>query len=209
MDVKKLTVGPLQCNCYVVSDSSTKKATIIDPGGDAADIINFCDSEDLHPTYLIATHAHADHIGALPDIKDHFSDAQVCVGEKEIHIFNDSVCNLTKMVGLDIDLPEPDKLLSEGDELNCGDITFSVLHTPGHTPGAISLVADGEEDVVFCGDVIFQGGVGRVDLPGGDRDALRASIEDKILPMPDDTVLSPGHGQRTSVGQEREATRHL
>jgi glyoxylase-like metal-dependent hydrolase (beta-lactamase superfamily II) len=123
---------------------------------------------------------------------------------------NDSLCNLTKMVGLDLELPEPDLLLSEGDEVNVGRETLKVLHTPGHTPGGISLLAESEKPpVVFCGDLVFKGSVGRTDLPGGDREALRAAIEDKILTLPDDTVVLPGHEHRTTVGDERDTVTYL
>ncbi len=210
MNIEKLTVGPLQCNCYIVSDPDTDESIIIDPGGDPTEIIDCCNAADLEVCSIVATHAHADHIGALPRVKREFGDANVCVGEQETEIMNDSLCNLAKMVGLDLELPDPDRLLAEGDEIDVGGETLKVLHTPGHTPGAISLLAEGEgPPVVFCGDLVFRGSVGRTDLPGGDRDALRRAIEDKILTLSDDTIVLPGHERETTVGDERDAVTYL
>ncbi|MFW5915388.1 MAG: MBL fold metallo-hydrolase [Planctomycetota bacterium] len=203
MKVRRIAVGPLECNCYVVYDPETCEAAIIDPGGDAGKIINICSAEGLSPLYLIATHAHADHIGALPAVKEEYPEARLCLGQNEIDTYNDSLSNLTHTVGLKLTLPEPDQLLAEGDTVEFGSVILKVIHTPGHTRGSISLLAEGEEPaVVFCGDLVFRGGVGRTDLPGGDRESLRASIKEKILTLPPQTIVMTGHDQRTTVENE-------
>ena len=209
MKVRTLKVGPLECNCYVVSDEETGGAAIIDPGGDAERIIGACEEDSLEPQFIVNTHAHADHVGANPGLKERYPDARLCVGEKDRELLNDSVRNLTAMLGISLEMPEPDRLLSEGDVLDFGSVRLRVLHTPGHTPGAISLVSDEEPKRVFCGDLIFRGGVGRTDLPGGDWETLRSSIKEKIMIMPDDKVLLPGHESTTTVGEERRTGTYL
>ena len=203
MRVETLKVGPLQCNCYVVYPDDGAEAAIIDPGGDASRIIQFCEGNSLSPQFIINTHAHADHVGGNPKLKERYPDAELCIGEGDRELLADSVRNLTSMLGISLDMPEPDCLLSEDDVVEFGSVSLRVLHTPGHTPGAISLVADTEPKQVFCGDLIFQGSVGRTDLPGGDWETLRSSIREKIMTLPDDTIIYPGHEGMTTVGQEK------
>jgi len=206
MLIHRLTVGPLECNCYLVADEASRNAAIIDPGGEAERILRECERRDLRPLYVVVTHAHADHIGAVPELKRRLPAVPLCIGRGDARLLADGVRNLSVMVGLCDPMPEPHVLLAEGDRLELGQSALRVLETPGHTPGGICLHAQEEAPpVVFCGDLVFRGGVGRTDLPGGDPQALRRSIEQKILALPDETRLLPGHGEPTTVGQEKRA----
>jgi glyoxylase-like metal-dependent hydrolase (beta-lactamase superfamily II) len=210
MDIKNLTVGPLQCNCYIVSDEQSGDAAIIDPGGDPETIVETCERNSLQPLFIILTHAHADHVGGTPELSKRYPDAEICIGKEATELYFDSVRNLTAMLGISLDMPEPHRLLEEGDAIEFGAVRMRVLHTPGHTEGAISLITENEEPArVFCGDLIFRGSVGRSDLPGGDWETLQASIEEKIFTLPDETMLLPGHEEATTVGQEKQSQRYF
>ena len=206
MNITCLTVGLLECGCYVVSDEATGSCAVIDPGGNAPQIISHVRQQSLEPRHIILTHAHADHIAGLPEIKARFPDAEVCIGRGDAEMLADSARNLSAMLSLPAQMPPPDRTLAEGDDIELGDCALRVLETPGHTPGGICLIADAERPpVVFCGDLIFQNGVGRTDFPGGSLGALRRSIEEKIFTLPEQTVLHPGHGPSTTVGAEKRS----
>ena len=210
MDIQNLTVGPLECNCYIVSDEQSGEAAVIDPGGDPEMIIDACARASLQIRFIILTHAHADHVAGTPELKKRYPEAELCVGEEATELFTDSIRNLSAMLGLSLDMPRPDRLLNEGDTIQIGSERLRVLHTPGHTRGAISLVTEEEEPArVFCGDLIFRGAVGRTDLPGGDYETLRRSIEEKIFTLPEETILLPGHEAQTTVGEEKRSQRGL
>jgi len=204
MKTINLAVGPLECNCYLVADAQSGQGAVIDPGGDADLIADTCERERLTPLYIINTHAHADHIAANAEMKRRFPDAKLCIGRDDGPLLADSVRNLSVMLGHTRKMPKPDLLLEEGQTIEFGSCRLRVMVTPGHTAGAICLAADAEKPpVVFCGDLIFAGGVGRTDLPGGDWDTLLRSLREKILPLPEETVLLPGHGPSTTVGEEK------
>jgi glyoxylase-like metal-dependent hydrolase (beta-lactamase superfamily II) len=206
MRIACLTVGLLACNCYLVADEATGEAVIIDPGGGARGILSRCERLSIRPTCVVCTHAHADHIAAVPALKRMRPELKLCVGRGDAPMLADRTLNLSAMFGGAARMPAPDVLLDEGARIPLGDRVLSVLETPGHTPGGVSLVAEGEEPlVVFCGDLVFRGGVGRTDMPGGSFETLRRSIERKIFVLPDPTVLLPGHGDSTTVGEEKRA----
>ncbi len=205
MKIICLTVGSLGCNCYLLKDEVSGDGAVIDPGGEGERIIQACESEALRPRYIINTHGHADHTGADAELKHAYPTASLCIGRQDADLLADSVRNLSVMLDLKGAPPGPDLLLEEGQRLEFGACVLRVLQTPGHTPGSICLMADGEEPaVVFCGDLIFKAGVGRTDLPGGSLAALRRSIQGKIFTLPDRTVLLPGHEERTTVGAEKK-----
>jgi glyoxylase-like metal-dependent hydrolase (beta-lactamase superfamily II) len=204
MEIIRLTVGQLDANCYLVFAAPEDQAVIIDPGGDASEIIRECEDRELEPRAIVNTHAHADHIGAAAELVEEYPEADLCVGREDAELMGDSVRNLSSMFGLSARLPEPDRLLEEGDEVAFGECSLRVLETPGHTPGSISLVADAPDPkVIFSGDLIFAGGVGRTDLPGGNAEELKRSIREKIWRFPDETLLYSGHGPPTTVGEEK------
>jgi hydroxyacylglutathione hydrolase len=199
-------VGPLACNCYVVGDEATKQAIVIDPGGDADELVNEIASQGLTVTAIVATHAHFDHLIAAQRMREvtgapfhlHHEDAPL------LDWYQDS-----GLMFLGVELPPPpeiDTRPQEGDILTAGAASLEVLHTPGHSPGSLSLLGrHGDDRVLFAGDVLFAGSVGRTDLPGGDTKTLVDVIRSKVFPLGDDVTVYPGHGPATTVARERTA----
>ncbi|MDQ3645844.1 MAG: MBL fold metallo-hydrolase, partial [Actinomycetota bacterium] len=193
-------VGPLGCNCYIVGDPATRQAIVIDPGGDADELAGSIAAQNLTITGIVATHAHFDHILAAERLR--------AVTGAPFHLHPDDNSLLAWMqesgrMFLGIDLPPPpevDTPTREGDVLVAGSVRLEVLHTPGHSPGSISLT---HPDALFAGDTLFQGSVGRVDLPGGDGRALLAAVRTKLFTLGDSVPVYPGHGPATTIGQER------
>jgi hydroxyacylglutathione hydrolase len=197
-----LAVGPFATNCYIVGSEETKQGIIIDPGDDAAAILGRVADLGLDIKMLVLTHGHIDHVGALKAVKEatgaemaiHADDAKSLRGLR-------GVLQSIIVPGLFYPLPPPpERLLRDGDSLDVGGLHFEVLHTPGHTPGGICLLGEG---VVFSGDTLFNYGIGRTDLPGGSYHRLVESIRSRLLALPDDTVVYPGHGPETTIGAER------
>jgi len=200
MQVRTLALGPLQTNCYVVWDEETREAAVIDPADEAQRILALVNEKQLTVRYIVDTHAHADHILANSALHE-ATGAPVCVGERDAPLLTDSMGNLSAWAGFPYRAREADRLLREGDELTLGNLTLKVLDTPGHTPGGISLLAPG---CVFSGDCLFEGSIGRTDFPGGNTRQLLATIREKLLSLPDDTIVYSGHGPATTIGAERE-----
>lgn len=203
--IKKLVVGPLQANCYLVSDAASRETAIIDPGGDARKIIRCMEDGGLKPILIVDTHAHPDHVAANAELKKRYK-IPILVHKDDAAALAQSGM-LGKLIGLFLEpSPPPDKLLHDGDEIKVGKLALKVIHTPGHTKGGICLWYEGqggEAPLLFSGDTVFQDSVGRTDLPGGSYDALMNSIETKIMPLPDRTRILPGHGPETTLGREK------
>ncbi len=198
MIVKKLTVGPLEENCYIISDETTKQAIVVDPGDEPDRIIELVENDGLKITSIICTHAHFDHIGAAGDIK-RATGAQLLLHRDDIELY-DGAKDQAAFWGLDIhDIPLPDGYLEEGSVLDVGNMTFRVLHTPGHSPGGICLYGEG---IVITGDTLFRDSVGRTDFQGGDMAKLRKSFK-RLLELPEETTVLSGHGSDTTIGRER------
>jgi glyoxylase-like metal-dependent hydrolase (beta-lactamase superfamily II) len=199
MILKMLVVGPIQANCYILGCERNKLAAVIDPGGDANRILMVLAKEGLRLVYIINTHGHFDHTTDNKRLKE-VTGAQLAIHRADAPmIVNQSGQGL--MWGMRIEnSPAPDRYVDEGDMITFGDISLKVLHTPGHSPGGISLSTD---KIVFVGDTLFAGSIGRTDLPGGDYDGLIRNVREKIFTLGDDVVVYPGHGPRTTVGQER------
>lgn len=199
MILERLVVGPLGVNCYILGDDATREAFVIDPGGNARDILNALQQHHLKVSAVVNTHAHFDHVVALDEIRA-ATDAPFMIHVDEADMLAKAQASAA-LFGLAIPLQKPaDRLLHEGDELNAGKISLKVLHTPGHTPGGICLL-NGKN--LFVGDTLFQGSIGRTDFPGGDYGTLMRSIRDKLFPLPDDTVVYPGHGPSTTLREEK------
>ena len=196
-----LVVGPLQCNCYIVGDPATHEAIVIDPGDDADRLAESIASKGLTITAIVATHAHFDHVVAAERLRAltgapfflHADDKPLLAWVQE-----------SGRMFLGIDLPPPpevDTEAREGDRLVAGAMGLEVVHTPGHSPGSISLVSD---DAIFSGDTLFAGSIGRTDLPGGDTQALLGAVKDKLFRLDAGLGVYPGHGPATTLGHEME-----
>ena len=199
-EIHCIVVGPLQSNCFLVADRDSLEALIIDPGSESNRILEKVESLGLRVTGIVLTHAHGDHIGAVGLVKSK-TQAPVMVHREEADWLTDPEKNLSALLGFPIVSPPADRLLEEGDQIEFGQFRLSVLHTPGHSPGAITLSGDG---YLISGDLIFEESVGRTDLPGGDMEHLAQSIRNKIYTRPDETVIYPGHGSSTTVGHEKK-----
>lgn len=206
MIVKKLVLGPLATNCYIVGSESSKEGMIIDPGAEANQILSSVKGSGLDIKFIVLTHSHIDHIGALKEIKG-ATGAEVAIHTDDAQALKGQEPSLGAMFGFSYPSPPPpDRLLGDGESIDIGDLRFSVLHTPGHTPGGICLLGEG---IVFSGDTLFNYGVGRADLPGGSYSQLMDSISTKLMTLPDTTIVYPGHGPDTTIGTERQGNPFL
>ena len=193
-------VGPLACNCYVIGDPITREAIVIDPGGDADELAEVIHGRELRVVEIVATHAHFDHVIAAEQLRS------LTGAPFRLHASDNAVLDWYSESGrifLAVELPPPpevDAPLDEGDKLVAGSLELEVLHTPGHSPGSISLLAPA---TVFAGDTLFSSSIGRSDLPGGDDALLRKVIRGKLFSLGDETDVFPGHGPPTTIGQER------
>ena len=193
-------VGPLACNCYTVGDPSTGRAIVIDPGDDAQAIAEAAAAKGVSVTAIVATHAHFDHIVAAERLRE-LTGAPFYLHRDDRFLLDWMQASGRLFLGIELPpAPEIDLEAEEGDRLIAGSLELEVLHTPGHSPGSISLVAPG---AVFSGDALFAGSIGRTDLPGGDAGTLARSIAGKLLTLPEEMEVHPGHGPSTSVEAER------
>ncbi len=198
-----ITVGPLEVNCYIIWDTATREAFIIDPGGDAGVITGAVKREGLKVRYIVNTHGHFDHVGADGELKAALS-APLAIHRDDAGLLQDAHEHGVFFGVKTPRQPAPDMLLEGGERLKAGGLTIEVIHTPGHTAGGVCLYAR-KEKLLFTGDTIFSGSVGRTDFPGGSHEALMDSITKKILPLGDDIAVLPGHGPRSTIGEEKES----
>ncbi len=201
MNVEQLPLGPLGTNCYIIEQE--KKALIIDPGSEGDKLIRMIERREISPIAILLTHAHFDHIGALDEVRDHF-DIPVYVHKEEKDWLGKPELNGSKFFQMATPLitaREADHEIEIG-KMEIDGFTFDVRYTPGHSPGSVSFVFP-NDSFVIAGDTLFQGGIGRTDLPGGDLDTLKQSIEEQLLTLDDDTTVYPGHGGATTVGEEK------
>lgn len=206
MILKPLVVGPYGTNCYIVGSESTKRGMIIDPGSEPDVILSAVDKLGLSIVWIVITHSHFDHIGALKAVKD-ATGARIAIHEAEIKGAGQAITQFLGSVLSGSDkLTEPDRLLKDGDVINIDDLSFTVLYTPGHSRGGISLVGHG---VVFSGDTLFNLSIGRTDFPGCSHKQLIDSIYKKLMVLPDETIVFPGHGPETTIGSERRMNSFL
>ncbi|MCP3876061.1 MAG: MBL fold metallo-hydrolase [Desulfobacteraceae bacterium] len=199
MIIKKLEVGPIMANCFILGCESTKEAVVIDPGDDADRILMELSKSELKVKYLLNTHGHFDHVGANKRMKE-VTGAELAIHPDDEPMLEE-LSNSALMFGLSAEnSPPADFLLNEGDDITFGEITLKVIHTPGHSKGGVCLYTKGH---LFAGDTLFAGSIGRTDLAGGDYDTLISSIKEKLLGLDDDTKVYTGHGPETTIGNEK------
>jgi hydroxyacylglutathione hydrolase len=197
-----LPVGLLQCNCSIFGDEKTREAIVIDPGDNIEDILAILEKHRLRVKAIVITHAHIDHIGGAAKLKA-ATGAPVLMNQDDQELY-DHLDVQASWLGM-----EPpsrtsiDDAARDGDVLTLGGAEFRVLHTPGHTQGSISLWIPAENKLI-AGDTLFRDSIGRTDLPGGNPRQILRSIEDKLLGLPEETVVVPGHGPNTTIGREKE-----
>ncbi len=199
LKIKSWTVGPFEENVYLIWCTESRQALLIDPGGETERILDFARQEGLTIRYILNTHGHADHIAENALAKEK-TGAELLIHEDDHSMLTNPEQNLSLFFEAPIISPNADRFLRDGDTLTLGSLTFSIIHTPGHSPGSICLVHDG---LVIAGDTLFYHGVGRTDLPGGSMKALEHSIREKLYTLPDETVVYSGHGPQTTIGEER------
>ena len=197
--IHQLSVGPLQVNCFLVACQKTRDAMVIDPGDEGLRILALAKSEGFEISKVVNTHGHFDHIGANQQVVES-TGAELMLHADDVPLLQNARSH-AEIYGLSVvPSPAPGRLLDQGDTFDVGEHSFSVFHVPGHSPGGICLLNDGH---LFVGDVLFAGSIGRTDLPGGDFDALIEGVRERLFHLPDDTIVHPGHGPDTTIGQER------
>ena len=206
LEILTLPLGELQTNCFIAADAETKAAAVIDPGSDAPQVIAALEARQWSLKYILLTHAHFDHIGAVADLVD-ATGAPVALHADDLILLHH--LGGATLFGYRIrPSPEPSLLLQPGQVIEVGQLRFTVLFVPGHTLGHVAF-HEPQAKAVFSGDVLFRQGVGRTDLPGGDMQTLLTSIHDQLLVLPDETTVYPGHGPATTIGAERRANPFL
>lgn len=201
MILEKITVGPFQENCYVVGDEDTGTGALIDPGDEAARIALAVEQTNLEISQIILTHAHIDHIGAVAQLADEYSCPVLIHAEAEPML--KQAPTQAMMMGLKFSkVPTVDRHIEDEETLKVGGLSLRSLYTPGHAPGHLAFYIE-SEGIVLAGDALFAGSVGRVDLPGGSIEVLMKSIKERLLTLPDETAVHPGHGPETTIGSEK------
>jgi glyoxylase-like metal-dependent hydrolase (beta-lactamase superfamily II) len=202
-----LPVGPLQCNCSIIGDEASREAMVIDPGDDIADILAVIQKHNLNVKQIVITHAHIDHVGGAMKLRA-ATGAPI--------LLNQNDATLLKMLDMQaawIGMTSPGKVdidhsIGELDKVQAGPLVAQVMHTPGHTEGSVCLYFPAQQKLI-AGDTLFAGSIGRTDLPGGSFEKIISSLHEKVLALPDETVVVPGHGPLTTIGEERESNPFL
>lgn len=200
MFVKPIVVGELEANAYVVGCPATKTAAVIDPGAEGQRILEEVLAQGFKVSHILLTHGHADHIGGVGVIRK-ATGAPVAIHAGDASMLDNAALNLSFYFGKGCTAGQPDIQLKHGDVIKVGELTLETRHTPGHTPGSVCFVGPG---AVFSGDTLFAGSVGRTDFPGGSLEDLLLSVKDRLLSLPDETTVYPGHGPATTIGEEKE-----
>jgi hydroxyacylglutathione hydrolase len=207
MILQAFVVGRLQANCYVVGDEETRDVIVIDPGDHGEALVEEFRKRDYRVKTVLVTHHHLDHSGGAHELLEGLPEAEFAIHHLDYPWIERSAASAPAWYGHDITVPrEPDRSLDDGEVIEAGRHRFTVLHTPGHTPGSVCLYGEG---LVFTGDVLFQGSIGRHDFPGSDGPTLFRSIKERLLTLPDETSVYPGHGNPTTISIERQTNPFL
>jgi len=199
---KILPVGPLQCNCSIIGDETTHEAMVIDPGDDTDDIVAIIDEHKLQVKQIVITHAHIDHVGGAMKLRAK-TGAPILLNQNDYALLKMLDIQASWLGMKPPGAVEIEAALSHDETLQAGNLKASVLHTPGHTEGSVCLYFPAEK-MLIAGDTLFQRSIGRTDLPGGSFEKIIRSLHDRVLTLPDETKVIPGHGPSTTIGEERE-----
>jgi hydroxyacylglutathione hydrolase len=199
---ESIPVGMLQCNCYILGDDATGEAVVIDPGDDIERVQQVLEKHSLRPKYILATHAHIDHVGGIEKLA-RATGAAVMMHREDLPLYQSMAMQAAFLGMRPPRTVEVDQFLGDGDRVSWASHALEVLHTPGHSPGSIALYMPGDECRIFSGDTLFQASIGRTDLWGGSYEEILRSIDEKLLAFSDETAVFPGHGPATSIGEER------
>ena len=200
MILKTFSRSPLDVNCYLVADESSRQAAIIDPGYYHPQLAKFIKEKELEPLYILLTHAHGDHFCGVPSFRKKYPSIQVAAHPKEAELLANGTINFSEEVSGRPVCETADLWVKEGDVLKLGGLSLRILETPGHSPGSISILAD---NYLFSGDTLLRRSIGRCDLPGGNLSQLLEAVKNKLFLLPDDTIILPGHMGETSIGYEK------
>ncbi len=208
MILASVPVGALMCNCIILGDEATKKAIVIDPGDEIEKVTALLEKHGLTVSAIVATHGHIDHVGGIAKLKA-LTGAPAMLHEGDMEMY-ENIALQAQWLGV----PAPqittiDRHLTGGESLEFGKEKIGVLHTPGHSPGSVSFVAPHDVPLIFAGDTLFAGSIGRTDLWGGSMEQILRSIRTSLLTLPDDSIVLPGHGPRTTIGVERATNQFL
>lgn len=200
--ISGVALGPFETNCYLVRFPGSPECWIIDAGYEPAELIELVKRQGLRPVALILTHAHCDHIAGVREVVGAFPGLPIIMHRAEAAWLNDPLLNLSAMTGMPVTAPEATQFVADGDVLTLRGQAWRVLHTPGHSPGGITLWHE-PSAIALVGDTLFAGSVGRTDFPGSDAATLAASIREKLYRLPDGARVYPGHGPETTIGREK------
>ena len=209
MDIITLEMGDFLTNCYVVrSTGAAKQCLVIDPGFSAEPLVELIREQSFQIERIILTHGHCDHIAGIKLLRENFDRVPACISSIDADMLTNDKNNLSWMTGSPLRLDGPDETFDPGDIIVLDELELKVLASPGHTPGGVSFYCAGA-GVVFSGDTLFAGSIGRDDFPGGDRGALLSSIREQLFTLPEETKVYPGHGPETTIGQEKRTNPFL
>jgi hydroxyacylglutathione hydrolase len=202
-----LPVGPLQCNCSIVGDETTRDAMVIDPGDDIADVLAIIQKHNLKVRQIVITHAHIDHVGGAMKLRE-LTGAPILLNQNDYALLKMLDIQAAWLGMAAPEQVEIDHSIGDAEKIEAGSLVANVMHTPGHTEGSVCLYFPAQQKLI-AGDTLFAGSIGRTDLPGGSFDKIIRSLHDKVLALPDETVVVPGHGPLTTIGKERESNPFL
>lgn len=206
-EIVRVVVGPIQCNCYIVTDKVSKKAYLIDPGAESRELLTFLEKMKVELEGVLITHAHLDHVGGIEMVNERFpAPVYYHAGDTPLFTHLDTQAESFGYQLSQLQARQPtvgDPSLRDGEDFLFAAGGVKVIHTPGHTPGSVCFYAEGPENVVFTGDTLFEGSIGRTDLWGGSFDQIMESIKTRLLTLPDEVKVLPGHGEFTSIARER------